>query len=114
MIAAALTGSYARDHNGHMRNKANVAQMKAKLSEYLRQVKSGGEVVITERGIPVARLVPLESDERRATREERLIRAGLLRPAEGPRKPLGMPTRSAGIGAAVLEALLAERDEAPY
>jgi len=97
-----------------MRNTANVAQIKAKLSEYLRQVKSGGEVVITERGMPVARLVPLESDERRATREERLIRAGILRPAQAPRKPLGMPKSSAGIGAAVLEALLAERDEAPY
>lgn len=67
-----------------MKNTASVAQMKAKLSEYLRQVKSGGEVVITERGIPVARLVPLEPDERRATREERLIRAGILRPAKGP------------------------------
>lgn len=94
-----------------MRNTANVAQMKAKLSEYLRQVKSGGEVVITERGVPVARLVPLESDERRATREERLIRAGILRPAQGPRKKLGMPTIREGAGAAVLEALLAERDE---
>jgi prevent-host-death family protein len=94
-----------------MRNTANVAQMKAKLSEYLRQVKSGGEVVITERGVPVARLVPLESDERRATREERLIRASILRPAQGPRKKLGMPKIREGAGAAVLEALLAERDE---
>lgn len=85
--------------------------MKARLSEYLRQVKGGGEVVITERGVPVARLVPLEAEERRATREERLIRAGILRPAQGPRKPLGMPKRRAGEGAAVLEALLAERDE---
>ncbi|MBI3050075.1 MAG: type II toxin-antitoxin system prevent-host-death family antitoxin [Acidobacteria bacterium] len=86
-----------------------MAQMKARLSEYLRQVKSGGEVVITERGIPVARLVPLDSDERRATREERLIRAGILRPSQRPRKKLGRPGH--GGGRAVLEALLAERDE---
>jgi prevent-host-death family protein len=92
-----------------MRNTANVAQVKARLSEYLREVKSGGEVVITERGVPVARLVPLAADERRATREERLIRAGILRPAQAPRKPLGMPKHSGG--GAVLEALLAERDE---
>ena len=94
-----------------MRTTANVAQMKAKLSEYLRQVKGGTEVVITERGIPVARLVPLESSERRATRHERLVRAGLLRPPQTRRKKLGMPQARAGAGTAVLDALLAERDE---
>jgi prevent-host-death family protein len=92
-----------------MRNTANVAQVKARLSEYLREVKAGGEVVITERGVPVARIVPLDAGERRATRDERLIRAGILRPAQGPRRPLGMPKH--GGGAAILEALLAERDE---
>ena len=94
-----------------MRNTANIAQIKAKLSEYLRQVKGGGEVVITERGIPVARLVPLDPDESRATREERLIRAGVLRPPSGPRKKLGTPTSRPAAGAAVLDALASERDE---
>ena len=94
-----------------MKATANIAQMKARLSEYVRQVKNGDEVIITERGVPVARLVPLEPEERRATREERLIRAGILRPAQGPRKPLGMPKSDPGAGTAVLEALLAERDE---
>ena len=39
------------------REKANVAQLKARLSEYVRQVKGGGEVIITERGViePVTR-----------------------------------------------------------
>jgi prevent-host-death family protein len=95
-----------------MRKSANVAQIRAKLSEYLRQVKSGGEVVITERGIPVARLVPLDADESRATRDERLIRAGILRPVRGPRKKLGSPKSRPEAGEAVLEALLAERGEA--
>jgi prevent-host-death family protein len=94
-----------------MGTTTNVAQMKAKLSEYLRQVKSGGEVVITERGIPVARLVPLGADERRATREERLIRAGILRPAHGRRRKLGLPKSAPGAAAAVLDVLLAERGE---
>jgi prevent-host-death family protein len=94
-----------------MGTTTNVAQMKAKLSEYLRQVKSGGEVVITERGIPVARLVPLGADERRATREERLIRAGILRPAHGHRRKLGLPKSAPGAAAAVLDVLLAERGE---
>ena len=94
-----------------MKATANVAQVKARLSAYLRQVKDGSEVVITERGIPIARLVPLAPDERRATREERLIRSGALRPPAGPRRRLGAPKMKRGAGRAVLEALLAERDE---
>ena len=94
-----------------MKATANVAQIKAHLSEYLRQVKDGSEVVITERGIPVARLVPLAPDEKRATREERLIRSGALRPATGPRRKLGAPKLKRGGGRAVLETLLTERDE---
>lgn len=99
-----------RDHNGHMKQKANVAQLKARLSEYVRQVKSGAEVVITERGVPVARLVPLDPDERRASREQRLIRSGVLRPATNQSVKLTAPEGDPAIGAAALEALLAERD----
>ena len=35
-----------------------VRELKARLSEYLRQVKQGRTIVITERGKPVGRLVP--------------------------------------------------------
>ena len=37
-----------------------VSQLKMSLSAYLRQVKAGEEVVITEHGRPIARLLPLE------------------------------------------------------
>ena len=94
-----------------MKQTANVAQLKAKLSEYLRTVKSGTEIVITERGVPVARLAPLEADERRATRRARLIRAGVLRPAKGPRTSLGPPAGRPGTGKGTLDTLLAEREE---
>ena len=36
-----------------------VRELKARLSEYLRQVKKGRTVVITEHGKPVGRLVPV-------------------------------------------------------
>jgi prevent-host-death family protein len=38
---------------------AAVSEVKARLSEFLGRVKAGQEVVITERGKPVARLCPL-------------------------------------------------------
>jgi prevent-host-death family protein len=36
-----------------------VRELKARLSQYLRQVKQGRTLVITERGKPVGRLVPI-------------------------------------------------------
>lgn len=42
---------------------AAVSELKAGLSAYLARVKAGEEVVVTERGTPVARLVPIARDE---------------------------------------------------
>jgi prevent-host-death family protein len=38
---------------------AGIAELKAKLSSYLRRVKSGEEIEILERGVPVAVLHPV-------------------------------------------------------
>lgn len=44
-------------YNGLML-EIGVAELKGKLSEYLRTVRKGGEVVIKDRETPIARLVP--------------------------------------------------------
>ncbi len=62
----------------------SISELKARLSEYIRQVKRGGEVQILDRGVPVARLVGLGADDSvRAGRRTALIRDGVLRPGEG-------------------------------
>ena len=38
---------------------AAVSKLRATLSEHLARVKAGEEVVVTERGKPIARIVPL-------------------------------------------------------
>jgi prevent-host-death family protein len=88
----------------------SVVQLKSRLSEYLRRVKAGGELVITERGVPVARLVPLDAAQRRTTRRLRLSKTGIVRPGRGklPRRLLTPPH---GAEAGVLDALLAERGD---
>ncbi len=89
-----------------------VAELKAHLSRYLDRVKGGQEVVITERGLPVAKLVPLRAAERRASRRHRLARAGLLHLGTGRvRAALLRPPRGPRVGGSVLTALLAERQE---
>ena len=56
---------------------AGVAELKAKLSEYLARVRGGEEVLVTEHGRPVARIVGTESAEKRIADLER---RGLIRP----------------------------------
>ena len=41
-----------------MSMRASSSRLKAKLGQYMRAVRSGKEVVVTDRGQPVARLVP--------------------------------------------------------
>lgn len=88
----------------------NVVQLKSRLSEYLRRVKAGGELVITERGIPVAKLVPLDAIERRTTRRLRLSKTGIVRAGRG-KLPAILQAPPVGPGAGVLDALLAERGD---
>jgi prevent-host-death family protein len=95
-----------------MRTTASIAEVKSRLSEYVRRVKAGNEVIVTERGVPVARLTGLEAGERRATRRDRLARSGAVKPGKGRvRRTLQAPPEGEAAGAQVLAALLAERDE---
>ena len=97
-----------------MKRTASVVELKAKLSEYLRQVKSGHELIVTERGIPVARMLPLDDGERRSTRRVRLTRSGALKPGRGKLPAaLRQPPTGPDQGRAVLDALLAERRDWP-
>lgn len=40
----------------------SIRELKSRLSHYLRLARSGEPVVITDRGVPVGRLVPIERD----------------------------------------------------
>ena len=54
------------------RRTVGVRDAKARLSELLRDVQLGHEWMITERGKPIARLIPIAASE--ASLEERLVR----------------------------------------
>ena len=57
-----------------------VRELKAQLSEYLRRVKAGETILITERGQPIGRLVPEATSAELSLhdKQQRLIDAGLL------------------------------------
>jgi prevent-host-death family protein len=61
-----------------------VTDLRAHLSEWLDQARAGGEVVITDRGVPVARLLGLAT----TATLERLTAEGVIgRPASAHRPP---------------------------
>jgi prevent-host-death family protein len=67
-----------------MQRTASIAELKARLSEFLAAVRAGEDVIVTDRGRPVARLTSLGGEPARQSRLEELVRAGLARPASAP------------------------------
>jgi prevent-host-death family protein len=61
-----------------MKTEVRIAELKSKLSEYLRSVQRGNEVVIKDRETPIARLIPYQERPQRLT----------IRPATGSLKDL--------------------------
>ena len=94
-----------------MQRSVAVARLKAALSEYLARVKAGEEVIVTERGRPIAKIVPLSHDAAAGLAE--LARAGLIRIGSGrlPRGFRRLPRPATPRGAGV-KALLDERRDA--
>lgn len=45
------------------KNTANISSLKARLSHYLRGVKQGEELIVTDGNLPIAKIVPLPNSE---------------------------------------------------
>jgi prevent-host-death family protein len=86
---------------------ASVSELKARISAYLRWVKRGGEVEILERGVPVARLVPVAGSDR--GRRQRLAAAGIVRLGSGDASWILGEPRPRGLR--LREALEEERED---
>jgi prevent-host-death family protein len=98
LMAQMTIYDYVRTMKKRLEKSVKVAELKAKLSAYLRSARSGQSVVVCDRDTPVARLVPYA-----ATAEPFAVRHAIraLHSAPLPR-PLGRRVDS-------LAALLAER-----
>lgn len=63
--------------------EVGVRELHDRLSEHLQRVERGGEVVVTRRGQPIARLSGVEGEDSL----EDLVRRGLLSPPTRARSP---------------------------
>ena len=60
--------------------RASVAELKARLSEFLAAARHEENVIVTDRGRPVARLSGLSDDVKLDARVSELVRTGTMRP----------------------------------
>ncbi|MDO9027876.1 MAG: type II toxin-antitoxin system prevent-host-death family antitoxin [Candidatus Roizmanbacteria bacterium] len=92
---------------------AAVSKLKASLSEYLLKVKAGEEVIVTDRGKPIAKIIPLKRGETKIPSHLlTLEKAGLARIGKGTLPEdfwkMQRPKDKKGLA---LASLLKEREE---
>jgi prevent-host-death family protein len=59
---------------------ANIAELRDRLTQYLREVRAGAEIIVRDRHRPIAKIVPLTVDD--DTDDATLVAAGLMRKAQ--------------------------------
>ncbi|MHB8439435.1 MAG: type II toxin-antitoxin system Phd/YefM family antitoxin [Acidimicrobiales bacterium] len=70
-------------YTGHMHLDVAVTELRAHLSRWLERVRDGEEIVITDRGVPIARLLGLGT----TSTLERLTAEGTISPPRATRRP---------------------------
>lgn len=90
----------------------SITELKSNLSRYLREVRRGGEIEVTRRGTPVARITAPNTNHDKT--REALIKAGLLTPGkrcpkEAARQLLSKPPIK--LHASLSEALIEDRED---
>jgi prevent-host-death family protein len=63
---------------------ANIGVLKNQLSAYLKFVRNGEEVLVCDRNVPIARILPVQSTDDYDAEEAQLIAAGILKPPIDP------------------------------
>jgi prevent-host-death family protein len=90
----------------------NIADLKSHLSSYLNEVREGAEIIIRDRQVPIAKLVPLSGVEEMNDEERALVATGKLRPPEEPLPDSFFDMPAPRITRARIQAALrVERDE---
>lgn len=87
-----------------------IKELKNRFTQYLRRIKQGEEVIVTERGKPIALIRPIQSAERPANLDARLARLAAQGFVTLPtRKPLRRVRLVEVAGGPISESVLEDR-----
>jgi prevent-host-death family protein len=105
MVDSAYMSSKPKVH----KVEVGIRELRSNLARWLADVKGGTEVIVTERGLPVARIVRAGEP----TTMARLVAEGLVTLPTKPKQPWPEPQIEPS-GGSVTDLLLQQRDEDPY
>ena len=89
------------------RVEVGIRELRLNLSRYVARVRQGTELIVTDRGNPVARLGPIDDEE---AHYQRLVREGIVTPAKRPKATwLPPPIPLEGDGPLVSDMVLEDR-----
>jgi len=87
----------------------NIADLRNRLTRYLKEVRAGEEIVVCDRQRPIARIVPFTVDD---ADDAALVASGLMRKGSGVLPPSFWKARRAPVTRqAAAAAVRADRDE---
>jgi len=88
----------------------SISDLKAKLSSHIQFVRDGEEVLVCDRKTPVARIVPVRSEDP-SGREQKLVARGVLAPPLR-RRPVGsLPKPPGHVSDGVMKRIWREERE---
>ena len=89
----------------------NIADLRNRLTQYLKEVRAGEEIVVRDRQRPIAKIIPFTVDEDEQNDAD-LVAAGLMRKGTGKLPASFWKTRRPGVPLDVaIAAVSADRDE---
>jgi prevent-host-death family protein len=88
----------------------NIADLRNKLTQYLREVRAGEEIVVRDRQRPIAKIIPFSVDD--DDDDAALVAAGLMRKGTGKLPASFWKRRGPRVSLKVaVEAVSRDRDE---
>ena len=91
----------------HQQNRVGIRELRLDTSKILTRVLEGEEFLVTDRGEPIAQLIPVNSDP--DSYFQKLIDSGEVIPAENPNYKFKVPTITHIDKKSVSEKLIEER-----
>ena len=91
----------------HPQNRIGVREIRQDASTILSRVEEGEEFIVTNRGVPIARLIPMKMDDEQLIEE--MIANGEILEADGNLWDLPLPTHKVK-GKSATQQLIEERE----